>query len=134
VIKNINSTNLNIIFQPFISLNKIRNSFGGLPDGANTTHRYTEIAGYERRNRKLKRKWKLSTSTCRNTESPIVSGVKGKSNVTPLHAWTDPEVSRRLKLPDFKTIDTRRWQDSQSYAPAAFTFQEIFLLLVSIRV
>jgi len=24
----------------------------------------------------------------------------------PLQAWTDPECSRRLSLPDFKTIDT----------------------------
>jgi len=27
----------------------------------------------------------------------------------PLQAWTDPEGSRRLKLPDFKTISTWRW-------------------------
>jgi len=27
----------------------------------------------------------------------------------PLHAWTGPEGSRRLRLPDFKTIGTRRW-------------------------
>jgi len=25
---------------------------------------------------------------------------------TALHAWTDPEGARRLRLPDFKTIDT----------------------------
>jgi len=30
--------------------------------------------------------------------------VKGKA--IPLHAWTDPEVSRRLRLPDFKTVGT----------------------------
>jgi len=30
--------------------------------------------------------------------------VKGKA--IPLHAWTDPEGSRRLRLPDFKTIGT----------------------------
>jgi hypothetical protein len=24
----------------------------------------------------------------------------------PLQAWTDPEVSRRLRLPDFKTVGT----------------------------
>ena len=39
----------------------------------------------------------------------------------PLQAWTGPEVSRRLRLPDFKTIGTWRSQDSQRYAPAAFT-------------
>jgi len=31
-------------------------------------------------------------------------GVKGKA--IPLQAWTDPEGSRRLKLPDLKTIGT----------------------------
>jgi len=29
---------------------------------------------------------------------------KGKSKVIPLEAWTDPEGSRRLRIPDFKTI------------------------------
>jgi len=33
--------------------------------------------------------------------------VKGK--VIPLQAWRGPEGSRRLKLPDFKTVGTRRW-------------------------
>jgi hypothetical protein len=32
--------------------------------------------------------------------------VKGKVKAIPLQAWTGPEVSRRLKLPDFKTIGT----------------------------
>jgi len=27
----------------------------------------------------------------------------------PLQAWTGPEGSRRLRLPDFKTIRTGRW-------------------------
>jgi len=31
---------------------------------------------------------------------------KGKGKATPLQAWTSPEVSRRLRLPDFKTIGT----------------------------
>jgi hypothetical protein len=39
----------------------------------------------------------------------------------PLQAWTCPEVSRRLRLPDIKTIGTWRWQGYQPYAPAAFT-------------
>jgi hypothetical protein len=30
---------------------------------------------------------------------------KGKSKAIPLQAWTGPESSRRLRLPDFKTID-----------------------------
>jgi len=31
-------------------------------------------------------------------------GLKGK--VIPLQAWTSPEVSRRLRFPDFETTDT----------------------------
>jgi hypothetical protein len=27
----------------------------------------------------------------------------------PLQAWTGPEDSRRLRVPDFKTIGTLRW-------------------------
>jgi hypothetical protein len=33
-----------------------------------------------------------------------VFNVKGKA--IPLQAWTGPEGSRRLRLPDFKTFDT----------------------------
>jgi hypothetical protein len=35
----------------------------------------------------------------------IVKG-KGKGKAIPLQAWTTPEGSRRLRLPDFKTIGT----------------------------
>jgi L-asparagine transporter-like permease len=35
-----------------------------------------------------------------------VLNVKGKGKAISLQALTDPEGSRRLKLPDFKTIDT----------------------------
>jgi len=31
---------------------------------------------------------------------------KGKSKAIPLQAWTDPESSRRLRLPDFRTVGT----------------------------
>jgi len=34
---------------------------------------------------------------------------KGKGKAIPLQAWADPEGSRRLRLPDFKTIGTGRW-------------------------
>ena len=50
-----------------------------------------------------------------------------------LQAWTGPECSRRLRLPDFKTIGTWRSKGCQPYAPAAFTPQEIFLVLISVR-
>jgi len=33
----------------------------------------------------------------------------GKGKAIPLQAWTGPEGSRRLRLPDFKTVGTRRW-------------------------
>jgi hypothetical protein len=32
--------------------------------------------------------------------------VKGKGKAIPLQAWTGPEGVRRLRLPDFKTLDT----------------------------
>jgi len=35
-----------------------------------------------------------------------VTTMKGKGKAIPLQAWTGPEGSRRLKLPDFKTIGT----------------------------
>jgi hypothetical protein len=55
---------------------------------------------------------------------------KGKGKPITLQAWTGPEGSKRLKLPGFKTIGTWRWKDYQLYAPAAFTLQEIFLVLI----
>ena len=39
----------------------------------------------------------------------------------PLQDWTTPEISRKLRIPDFKTIGTWRWYGCQPYAPAAFT-------------
>ena len=56
-----------------------------------------------------------------------------KGKAIPLQAWTGPEGSRRLRFPDFKTIGTWRWQGCQPYAPATFTPQEIFLVLISVR-
>jgi hypothetical protein len=38
----------------------------------------------------------------------------------PLQALSGPDGCRRLRLPDFKTIGTWRWQGCQSYASAAF--------------
>ena len=31
---------------------------------------------------------------------------KGKGKAIPLQAWTGPEGSRRMRLPDFKTVGT----------------------------
>jgi len=35
-----------------------------------------------------------------------ISGWVKKGKAIPLQAWTAPEVSRRMRLPDFKTIGT----------------------------
>jgi hypothetical protein len=59
--------------------------------------------------------------------------VNGEGKSIPLQALTDPEGSRRLRLPDFKTIGTQSWQGCQPYALAAFTPQEILLVLISCR-
>jgi hypothetical protein len=56
-----------------------------------------------------------------------------KSKVIPLQPWTVREGSSRLRLPDIKIVGTYRWQGYQSYAPAAFIPQEIFLVLTSVR-
>ena len=58
-----------------------------------------------------------------------LSNYKVKGKTIPLQAWTGPEGSRRLRRPDFKTIGTR---SCQPYAPATFTTQEIFLVLISV--
>ena len=43
------------------------------------------------------------------TEFQTDASGKGKGKAIPLQAWTGPEGSRRLRLPDFKTIRTLRW-------------------------
>jgi hypothetical protein len=37
---------------------------------------------------------------------PLIIAVKAKGKAIPLQAWTGPQVSMRLRLPDFKTIGT----------------------------
>jgi hypothetical protein len=58
---------------------------------------------------------------------------KVKVKAIPLQAWTCPEGSRRLKLPDFKTISTRRLlrscADCQPYAPAYWALAPLSLRL-----
>ena len=47
-------------------------------------------------------------------------------------AQVNQSLHRRLRLPSFETIGTWRWSDFQPYAPAAFTPQGIFLVLISV--
>jgi len=42
----------------------------------------------------------------RAREERLVTKYKVKSKAIPLQAWKVPEGSRRLRLPDFKTIGT----------------------------
>jgi hypothetical protein len=42
----------------------------------------------------------IVTKTLDNCEDVLWTG-KGKGKAIPLQAWTDPEGSRRLRLPDF---------------------------------
>ena len=41
-----------------------------------------------------------------NSDSKGLMKIQGKGKAIPLQAWTGPEGSRRLKLPDFKTVGT----------------------------
>jgi hypothetical protein len=41
--------------------------------------------------------------------------------VIPLQAWTGPKDSRRLRIPDFKTIGTLGWYGCQPHELATFT-------------
>jgi hypothetical protein len=50
--------------------------------------------------------------------------IHGKGKAIPLQAWTDPEGSRRLRLPYFRKINTGKWQGCQPYASAAFTLRK----------
>ena len=56
-----------------------------------------------------------------------------KGKAIPLQARTGPESSRRLRLPYFETIGTWRWSGCQPYSSAAFTPQELYLILISVR-
>jgi len=48
-----------------------------------------------------------------------ISQTLGRGKAIPLQAWTGPECSRRLRLPDFMTVGARRWLGCQPYALAA---------------
>jgi hypothetical protein len=47
-----------------------------------------------------------TVSSCFLSSLSLINYVKSKGKAISLEAWTVPEGSRRLRLPDFKTIDT----------------------------
>jgi hypothetical protein len=49
----------------------------------------------------------------------------GKGKAIPLQALTGPEGSRRMRLPDFKTIGTWRWQGCQPLPPGTHFCQRL---------
>jgi len=52
---------------------------------------------------RISRPYKTEDATVvQNISIPVLFG---KRNAIPVQAWTDPEGSRRVRLPDFKTID-----------------------------
>ena len=80
-----------------------------------------------RRNPNQPRNWmQIEGPSCSNHCSakyththPTATTVNGTA--VPLQAWTGPEVSRRFRIPDFKTIGTWRWEGCKPYAQTAFT-------------
>jgi len=51
-----------------------------------------------------------SQQNMRNSEHLVLNDLYMYENkAITLQAWTDPEVSRSLRLPDFKTFGTGRW-------------------------
>jgi hypothetical protein len=83
------------------------------------------MSGLRRHGHKFKTEWRWHFINMRCLAGAQSGGIlfntywKGKA--IPLQALTGPEVSRRLRLPDFKTICAWRWQSCQPYTPAAFT-------------
>ena len=57
---------------------------------------------------------------------------KSKGKAVSLQACSGPEGSRKLRFPNFVTT-AQMVVGCQPYAPAAFTPQEILLVLISVR-
>jgi hypothetical protein len=47
--------------------------------------------------------------------------VKEKVKARPVQAWRGPDGSWNLRLSDFKTSGSHKWQDCYPYTPTAFT-------------
>jgi hypothetical protein len=55
-----------------------------------------------------------------NFRLDILVGPWTKCKTIPILSWRDPEGSRSLRLPNFKTIGTWGWEECQPYILAAF--------------
>jgi len=55
---------------------------------------------------------------------PLKEMSKSKGTAIPVQVWAGPEVSRRLRLPDFKVVSLSSLGTGRVYA------QEIFLVLI----
>jgi hypothetical protein len=61
-----------------------------------------------------------------------MSNSKCKGKAVPLQAWNGPEGSRKLRFPDFMTTAQDGGKVVSLTEPAAFTPQEIHLVLISV--
>ena len=82
----------------------------------------------------------LSSVSCSFLQTSVTSSltrltnIKGKGKAIPKQAWRGLVYSRKLKYPHFKTICTWQLKGCQSHTSTAFTSQEVFLALISVKV
>ena len=57
----------------------------------------------------------------------------GKGKAVPLQAWSGPEVSRKLRFPDFMTTALERDKVAILAHQPHLPQEEIFLVLISVR-
>jgi hypothetical protein len=59
--------------------------------------------------------------------------VDKKGKATPVQAWTGPKRFQEVEVPTFQENRHMKLVKLSAYALAAFTHQEIFLLLIPVR-